>query len=61
MNPRIADLLLDLEFADPEPLPTIPLDVIAIPIQATTAGKVYGLEIADDDPILDLLKLPDQE
>jgi len=52
MNPRVADILLDLEFAEPEP---IPMDG---PVEATTEGRVYVLEIEDGDPILDLLAPP---
>lgn len=56
MNPRTLDILLALEFDDPEPLPTLdpsaPMDVIG----ATPEAKVYHLIIKPDDPILLLMK-----
>ena len=55
MNLRVADILLDLEFSEPEPIPPVgPGEVI----EATTEGRVYALEIEDGDPILDLLAPP---
>ena len=53
MRPRVADILLDLEFSEPSPLP-----VAAGLIEATTEGRVYVLEIPDDDPISALIAPP---
>jgi hypothetical protein len=55
MKPRLLDLALLFEFGEPEPLPilspgeTVPLT----PIQATSDGKIYTLEILPGDPLYD--------
>lgn len=46
------DILLSLEFDEPQPLPT---EVGPGTVQATTEGTVYAIEIADDDPLWNLL------
>lgn len=48
MRLRVADLLLDLEFAEAIPIPPVrPGEVI----EATTEGTIYALELPADDPI----------
>ena len=51
MRPRVVDILLNLEFSEPEPIPIGP-------VEAMTEGKVYALEIPEGDPLLALLAPP---
>lgn len=55
---RAQRILLDLEFSDAVPLPTIELDALMVPIEATTEGKVYTLTIEPGDPLYDLIAHP---
>ena len=52
MRPRAAEILLDLEFSEPEPIPPVGVGEV---IEATTEGRVYALEIEEGDPLLELL------
>lgn len=56
MNPRTLDILLALEFDEPEPLPLIDPSAPMIPIEATPEGKIYHLVLDPGDPILATLK-----
>lgn len=51
MNPHLLDILLALEFDEPEPLPTD-----GQILEATPEGKIYHLVLDPGDPILATLK-----
>ena len=56
---RAQRILLDLEFADAVPQPTLAADAEMVPIEATTEGTVYALTIEPGDPIFDMIAVPE--
>lgn len=56
---RAQRILLDLEFADAMPLPAFAVDSEMVTIEATAEGTVYALTIEPEDPLFDLIAVPE--